>query len=62
MGIVGGWDEDGNLLVIHCSSNSNNVVISGADGFAEAVRPVYYELQSNTGTRKWIFFPSFPSA
>lgn len=62
VGIVGGWDEDGNLLVIHCSSNSNNVVISGADGFAEAARPVYYELQSNTGTRKWIFFPSFPSA
>jgi len=39
VGIVGGWDENGNLLIIHCSSGRNNVVITGAGGFFTAASP-----------------------
>ena len=43
IGIVGGWDEDGNLLVIHCASGSlNNVVITGASGFVAIATPQFY--------------------
>ena len=38
-GIVCGRAEDGSLLVIHCASGYNNVVITGTDGFAVAARP-----------------------
>ena len=41
VGIVGGKDESGNILVIHCSSGANNVVIS-TGGFGFAVRPNCY--------------------
>ncbi len=27
VGIVGGWDESGNILIIHCASGYNNVVV-----------------------------------
>ena len=39
VGIVGGMDEDGNLLVIHCSSNANGVIVSDIKGFASAAEP-----------------------
>ena len=39
VGIVGGWDEDGKLLIIHCSSGANNVVITGTAGFTDVARP-----------------------
>lgn len=42
VGIVGGWDEDGNILIIHCASGHNNVVITGKGGFASVARPLYY--------------------
>lgn len=42
VGIVGGRDEAGNLLVIHCASSANNVVITSADGFTSIARPNYY--------------------
>ena len=42
VGIVGGRDENGNLLIIHCASGANNVVITGVDGFTSIGRPVYY--------------------
>ena len=35
VGIVGGWDEDGELLIIHCASSANNVVISGGMGLRQ---------------------------
>ena len=38
VGIVGGWDENGDLLIIHCSSSHNNVVITGSGGFVSVVR------------------------
>ena len=41
-GIVGGWDDAGNLMVIHCASGMNNVVITGSSGFATVGRPYYY--------------------
>ena len=41
VGIVGGKDASGNILVIHCSSGANNVVIT-AGGFGFAVRPNCY--------------------
>ena len=43
VGIVGGWDENGALLIIHCVSSQNNVVITGRDGFISAARPKFYE-------------------
>ncbi len=42
VGIVAGFDEGGELLVIHCSSGHNNVVITGDDGFTSVARPDYY--------------------
>ena len=32
MGIVAGWDENGNILIVHCASGYNNVVITGKEG------------------------------
>ena len=42
VGMVGGWDEDGNILIIHCASGYNNVVITGLEGFTSVGRPDYY--------------------
>lgn len=42
VGIVGGRDENGNLLIIHCASGANNVVITDADGFTSIGRPEYF--------------------
>lgn len=42
VGIVGGWDESGNIQIIHCTSSYNNVVITGKAGFATIGRPQYY--------------------
>ena len=39
VGIVGGIDADGNLLIIHCSGGANGVVITGAAGFTAVARP-----------------------
>lgn len=41
VGIVAGKDASGNVLVIHCSSSANNVVIT-TGGFGFAVRPNCY--------------------
>ena len=42
VGIVGGWDANGELLIIHCASGYNNVVITGKKGFSSIGRPQYY--------------------
>lgn len=42
VGIVGGRDANGDLLIIHCASGNNNVVITGLAGFTSIGRPVYY--------------------
>lgn len=42
VGIVGGWDANGELLIIHCASGYNNVVITGKEGFTSIARPDYY--------------------
>ena len=42
VGIIGGRDANGELLVIHCASGYNNVVITGASGFTSVGRPQYY--------------------
>ena len=42
VGIVGGWDADGNLLIIHCASSANGTVVSGVSGFTSIGRPLYY--------------------
>ena len=42
VGIVGGRDANENLLVIHCASSANNVVITGVSGFTSIGRPQYY--------------------
>ena len=42
VGIVGGRDANGELLIIHCASGYNNVVITGMEGFTSVGRPMYY--------------------
>lgn len=42
VGIVGGWDESGNIEIIHGVSGQNNVVITGKAGFTTIGRPDYY--------------------
>ena len=42
VGIVCGRDEGDGLLVIHCSSGANNVVITGTSGFTSVARPFFY--------------------
>ena len=42
VGIVGGRDANGELLIIHCASGANNVVVTGVSGFTVAARPNYY--------------------
>ena len=41
VGIVGGRDANGELLIIHCASGYNNVAITGKEGFASVGRPRY---------------------
>ena len=43
VGIVGGRDTTGELLIIHCASGSNNVVVTGVSGFTSIGRPEYFE-------------------
>ena len=45
VGIVGGWDANGELLIIHCASGANNVVVTGKSGFASIGSPKYYSEQ-----------------
>ena len=42
VGIVGGRDENGNLLIIHCASGNNGTVVTGVSGFTAIGRPLYY--------------------
>ena len=39
VGIVGGKDADGNLLIVHCSGGANGVIITGSAGFTTVARP-----------------------
>ena len=41
VGIVGGWDAGGNLLIVHCTP-SGGVVITGLENFTAIGRPPYY--------------------
>ena len=42
VGIVCGFDGNGNVLIIHCASGANNVVVTGKEGFTAVSRPFYY--------------------
>ena len=42
VGIVGGFDSGGNIMVIHCASSENNVVVTGKSGFTSIGRPEYF--------------------
>ena len=42
VGIVCGWDESGDILIVHCAFSANNVVITGQEGFTTIGRPVFY--------------------
>ena len=42
VGIIVGYDESGNVRIMHCASGSNNVVVTGKIGFTVAARPRYY--------------------
>lgn len=42
VGIVCGFDSSGNIMVIHCASSENNVVMTGKSGFTSIGRPEYF--------------------
>ena len=42
VGIVCGFDVNGNVLIIHCASGYNNVVVTGKSGFTSIARPIFY--------------------
>ena len=42
VGIVCGFDSSGNILIIHCASSSENVVVTGKIGFTMIGRPRYF--------------------
>ena len=42
VGIIGGRDEAGELLIVHCASSYNCAVITAVSGFTNAGRPDYY--------------------
>ena len=42
VGIVCGFDSSGNIMMIHCASGYNNVVVTGKAGFTTIGRPEYY--------------------
>lgn len=42
VGIVGGRDENGDLLIVHCAFSQDDVVITGKSGFTAIARPDYY--------------------
>lgn len=42
VGIVCGFDGNGNVLIIHCASGYNNVVVTGKSGFTSIGRPEYF--------------------
>ena len=46
VGIVGGRDADGNLLIVHCSGGANGVVITGSAGFTSVARPDCFYFKS----------------
>ena len=54
VGIICGRDEDGSLLVIHCASGANNVVITGTSGFISVARPDYFSDNWLFSTEKYI--------
>lgn len=49
IGIVAGWDEDGNVLIVHCASGYNNVVITGKEGFISVARPDIFTQEALDG-------------
>lgn len=42
VGIVCGFDSGGNIMIIHCASGANNVVVTGKSGFTSIGRPEYF--------------------
>lgn len=42
VGIICGYDEVGNVQIIHCAYSANNVVVTGKSGFVTVGRPKFY--------------------
>ena len=36
---MAGWDEEDNILIVHCASDRNSVIITGKEGFISVARP-----------------------
>lgn len=41
VGIVGGRDANGDLMILHCTFKTNSVTVSGVTGFSSIARPNY---------------------
>lgn len=42
VGIVADWDKNGDILIIHCASGYNNVVITNLEGFSLVSYPTCF--------------------
>lgn len=40
VGIIAGKGDNGELLVVHCASSQNNVIVTGLQGFSKIGRPI----------------------
>lgn len=49
IGIVAGWDGNGSILIVHCASGYNNVVITGKEGFISVARPDIFTQEALDG-------------
>ena len=52
VGIIAGKDGNGNLLVVHCTSSQNSVVVTGLQGFTKIRRPICFEIEKIGKIRK----------
>ena len=43
VGIIAGTDDNSNLLVVHCASPQNNVVVTGLQRFTKIGRSVLFD-------------------
>ena len=48
VGIVCGWDESGNILILHCAFSANNVVITGQEGLPPSAGQFFMEVHNGT--------------
>ena len=44
VGIVAGWGETGEILIVHCSASYNNIVVTGKEEYRHIGRPSCFRM------------------